>query len=279
MNDRYFDSAGVRLRYVERGQGEPVVLVHSYTSSLDEQWVASGILDRIAERYRAIAFDLRGHGKSDKPHEPAAYGAEMAWDIVRLLDHLSIAKAHVVGYSMGANVVSQLLTLAPQRVKSATLGGAAGRLRWSPREEAQAELEAAEMECGVLDAQLLRLRPAREPRPRIDELRAMAAKILAGKDRLALAAIRRSNKAQVVGMDALAAVRVPVLGVVGSADPYSRDFDALKRVMPQLEMEVISGATHHSAAGSPRFTQAILDFLERSTRAGVARRENEDSAR
>src|SRR5678816_3518370 len=82
--DKYFDAGGVRLRYVEQGAGEPVVLVHGFTNTL-EVWAKNGIVQDLARNYRVIAFDSRGHGKSDKPHEPARYGREMALDVVRLL--------------------------------------------------------------------------------------------------------------------------------------------------------------------------------------------------
>ena len=82
LDDRYFDSGGVRIRYAEQGRGEPAVLVHSYTSDLEEQWIKPGVFAQLSAHYRTIAFDVRGHGKSGKPHDPNAYGAEMAWDVV-----------------------------------------------------------------------------------------------------------------------------------------------------------------------------------------------------
>src|SRR5689334_14753679 len=92
----FFDSAGVRIRYVEGGTGEPVVLVHSYTGDLEDQWVRTGIFGALEGSYRVIAFDARGHGESDKPHDDDAYGVQMAWDIVRLMDHLAIERAHAI---------------------------------------------------------------------------------------------------------------------------------------------------------------------------------------
>src|SRR3954464_1960655 len=98
---------GVRIHYVERGKGIPVVLLHGIGGSA-AIWRRVPIFDDLARNYRVIAIDLRGHGSSGKPREVSAYGPEMALDVIRLLDHLGIAKAHVIGYSLGANVTSQL---------------------------------------------------------------------------------------------------------------------------------------------------------------------------
>jgi pimeloyl-ACP methyl ester carboxylesterase len=92
--------------------GEPVVLVHGYTSDAEAQWVRTGVLRALAAEYRVAAMDARGHGRSDKPHDPALYGPEMGFDILRLFDHLGIQRAHLIGYSMGAHIVAQLVTTA-----------------------------------------------------------------------------------------------------------------------------------------------------------------------
>ena len=251
----------MRIRYVDRGNGEPVVLVHSYAGDLEDQWVTTGVLPELARSHRVIAFDVRGHGKSGKPHDPEAYGPEMAWDVVRLLDHLGIANAHVIGYSMGAHIVAQLLTLAPHRFITATLGGGSGRRNWKAEDDLQAKVEADEMERGLLNAQTMRLLPADQPQPTALQVEEMSANFLAGKDTLALAAIRRSNKAQVVTPDQMTAAQVPVLGIVGSADPYLPGFHDLKSAMPKLELVVLDGATHFSAPSKPEFVRAILSFL------------------
>ena len=142
QRERVFDSAGVPIRFIEDGAGEAVILVHGYTSDAESQWVRSGFFAALAERFRAIAMDARGHGGSGKPHDPAAYGPEMGLDVVRLMDHLGIARAHVVGYSMGAHIVAQLLIARPERFLSATLGGAAGRLGWTEADERRVDVEA-----------------------------------------------------------------------------------------------------------------------------------------
>lgn len=264
--DSYFDSAGVPIRYIDCGAGEPVVLVHSYSGDLEDQWIKTGVLDALAPAYRVIAFDARGHGRSGKPHDPRAYGAEMAWDVVRLLDHLAIAEAHVVGYSMGAHIVALLLTLAPKRLITATLAGASGRLKWTREDERRAQNEAEEMERGLLTSQLLRLWPADQAPPDAAEIQRRSADFLRGKDRYALAAVRRSNRFQVIQPKDLRGVEIPVLGIVGTADPYRASFDELRELIPALTLVFLDGATHLSAPSHPDFAPAILEFLRTHVR-------------
>src|SRR5262245_27902523 len=99
--DAFLDSRGVRIRYVERGEGDAIVLLHGYADDIEIAWIETGIFEDLSEDHRVVAFDLRGHGKSGKPHEPEKYGREMARDAVRLMDHLRIDRAHVVGHSVG----------------------------------------------------------------------------------------------------------------------------------------------------------------------------------
>jgi pimeloyl-ACP methyl ester carboxylesterase len=259
--ERFFNSAGIRICYIEEGRGEPVILVHGYTSDAEAQWARTGVFQALAAQYHVIALDARGHGRSSKPHDPAQYGPEMGFDILRLLDHLGIGRAHIVGYSMGAHIVAQLVTTHPERFLTATLGGAPGRFRWSPEDQRRVEREAAEMEQGLLRSQILRLWPPGEPSPTEERIRELSAAQLAGQDPRALAALRRSNPAQAVTLAQMAAVAVPTLGLVGTADPYLSQFQELRAAMPQLQLVNIEGASHGSAPGRPEFVQAVLAFL------------------
>src|SRR5690349_10160902 len=98
--EQSFNSNGVRIHYYVEGKGEPVLLIHGFAVNAQLQWGLPGIIKDLAKDHRVITLDLRGHGKSDKPTEVKQYGTEMVEDVVRLLDHLKIKKAHVVGYSM-----------------------------------------------------------------------------------------------------------------------------------------------------------------------------------
>ena len=118
-----FDSDGVKIHYVVEGQGEPVILIHGLYASALTNWQFPGIMGELAKHYQVVALDCRGHGQSGKPTEEGAYGVKMVEDVVRLMDHLRIAKARVAGYSMGGMITMKLLTLHPERVSSAVVGG------------------------------------------------------------------------------------------------------------------------------------------------------------
>ena len=264
--DKYFDAGGVRLRYVEQGAGEPVVLVHGFTNTL-EVWAKNGIVQDLARNYRVIAFDSRGHGKSDKPHEPARYGREMALDVVRLLDHLGIQRAHIAGYSLGGYVVSQLLTLHPERFLSATLVAGAGRFNWDDTRARLAEQEANERERECISRSMLfRLAPPNAPRPSEDSLKALSATCFADttQDRFALAALTRSRADQAITLAATVAVKVPTLAVVGTDDPEKAGLDALVQIRPAVKLVIINGATHagpRGVLGRPELIAALRAFL------------------
>lgn len=117
------DSNGVKISYFVQGKGEPVVLIHGWLSSAGINWVLPGVTKLLADDYQVIAFDVRGHGLSDKPTTDDAYGPELVEDVVRLLDHLKIKKAHIVGYSMGGIIAGNFIANHPDRVISGTLGG------------------------------------------------------------------------------------------------------------------------------------------------------------
>jgi pimeloyl-ACP methyl ester carboxylesterase/uncharacterized protein YndB with AHSA1/START domain len=262
LADQYFDSNGVRIRYVEAGQGEPVILVHGFTNRIEDQWIDTGVMPTLAKKFRVIAFDARGHGKSGKPHDPKQYGPEMGLDVIRLMDHLGIRRAHIVGYSMGAHIIAQLVTTHPERFVTMTLGGATGRRNWTEEDDRRAEAEAAELDQGMLRSQIIRLSPPGQAPPGEEEIRKRSAERLAGQDAHALAAVRRSNRDQVVTEAQMAVVKVQTLGIVGTADPYLKDFVQLKAVMPALvRMVSIPGATHATAVRKDDFVVAVQYFL------------------
>src|SRR5271170_3312252 len=118
-----FDSDGVTIHYDVLGSGEPVILIHGLYASAKINWEMPGITAMLARNFQIIALDCRGHGQSGKPQAEGAYGTNMVEDIVRLMDHLHIAKARVAGYSMGGMIAMKLAVTHPDRVSSVVLGG------------------------------------------------------------------------------------------------------------------------------------------------------------
>jgi pimeloyl-ACP methyl ester carboxylesterase len=119
---------GVRIHWMEAGEGAPVVLLHGYTSCCDAAWFVNGVAKELARDHRVIGIDARGHGRSEKPHDPAKYpGDAMAADVIEVLDHLGVEKAHFHGYSMGGGIVAHLLARHPERFVTASFGGSGVR--------------------------------------------------------------------------------------------------------------------------------------------------------
>jgi pimeloyl-ACP methyl ester carboxylesterase len=117
MNER------VRIHYETEGSGAPLVLQHGFTNSL-ETWAEDGYVEPLAQRFRIILIDARGHGGSDKPHDPGDYSAShMAADVTSVLDALAIDKAHFFGYSLGGSVGLYLAQHAPHRSSLARYRG------------------------------------------------------------------------------------------------------------------------------------------------------------
>ena len=113
-------SDGVKIHYFVIGKGTPVVLIHGYTGTAWGNWFSNGIAQALAKNHMVVALDCRNHGKSDKP---VPNGPGKAQDVIELMDHLKITKAHIHGYSMGGGITAQLLAMIPDRFITAAFGG------------------------------------------------------------------------------------------------------------------------------------------------------------
>lgn len=263
--DRFFDSSGVRIHYVEAGQGDPVVLIHGFSSSAQANWRASGVFDKLAREFHVVAIDCRGHGQSDKPHDPASYGMAMVDDVARLLDHLHIRRAHIVGYSMGGAITGAFAVKYPERVLSAIFGGSAPRMTWTAQNDTDASELAASLEQGRgMRPLILRLLPTDEPKPSEEVLSQRSLAAVGANDALALAAVTRGNRQQVVSVADVRALKMPLLAVIGSADPLKAGVDAFARIKPELKVVIVEGGTHSGARGvpgRPEFAAALREFI------------------
>lgn len=257
-----FSSAGVQLHYVTRGEGEAVVLLHGFGGSAEAAWTRTGILEDLALRYHVIALDLRGHGQSGKPHTPRAYGAPMADDVLRLLDHLKIRKAHVLGYSMGGRLAMMLLAKAPGRLRTVVIGGAGwldpSRLR--ARQQLM-EQTALSLEQGKGPAPMIRaLAPPGQVVP-AEAMEAFNRIFMAGNDPLALAALSRGIAGFQPPESKMRRNATPVLALAGEIDPNRPDVERMDGLVPGVRIVILPGANHLSAVRHPGFLSHVKQFL------------------
>ena len=263
--DQFFDSAGVRIRYVEQGSGVPIVLMHGYTGTADRHFLANGVFATLAKDYRVIAIDLRGHGKSDKPHAPAAYGEEMARDVARLLDHLKIPRAHIAGYSLGAAIAGRFAALYPQRLISVIYIASLPLRDTDTYLEKFAEDSVKELEGDLPFKSLaINLQPPGSKPPTDEEIRKAVAPLVAANDVKALAALWRGYKTLMVSPKTLSSLRAPSIVLIGSEDISAQGVPELNQSQPQIRTLVVKGAQHGGPDGvmrRPEFMTTLREFL------------------
>ncbi len=261
---KFADFNGVKIHYIDRGRGEPIVLLHGGTSNL-ESWVTPGVVANLQKDFRVIAFDARGSGKSDKPRDPKDYGRQQALDVPRLLDALKLDRAHIVGFSLGASTVAQLLTLHPERFLTATQAAGAGR---SPKaaNDPRIEVEAAEIEKGCISRSRLFRQAPPERKPTEEEYRKAEERCRADKtfDQYSVAASLRGYRDQAVTAEQMQVLRVPTLGIVGTLDHTLKEMQELKRLRPDMKFVLLDGVSHTGPTGiqgRPELVTEIRAFI------------------
>jgi pimeloyl-ACP methyl ester carboxylesterase len=260
MVERFFQSDDVRLRYLDGGAGDPVVLLHGFAHDAD-RWVRSGAFERLAARRRVLALDFLGHGKSDKPHDSARY-VQMDADVLRMMDDAGVHRAHCVGYSMGGALVGRLLVRHPDRVQTATIIGATGLA--STARSAQREQLANAFERGDAGPLVLAVLPTNEPPLDGIQLQAASARLLSGNDPLALAALLRAPIVPITADDLAArSLETPMLGVAGTADTALNALFTLQKTVTRLEIVAIEGAGHAATINRPEVIDAVERFVDR----------------
>lgn len=267
--DLFFDSDGVKIRYIVEGEGEPLILIHGFTANLDLNFRMPGIIDAMKQDFQVIALDCRGHGKSGKPHEVEAYGKNMVDDVIRLMDHLNIETAYVGGYSMGGFLTMKLLTEYPDRVIAAVPGGAG----WPTNDAVGAEMReelAVSLENGQGIGPLMEaLTPEGQPKPTPEQMAQTNAMLMGTNDQAALAAVIRSFSSLEVTADQLKANEVPTLILIGAIDPLKASVDAAQTVMSNLEVVVLPKRDHMSAFADPAYAANMKRFLAEHAPVGA----------
>jgi pimeloyl-ACP methyl ester carboxylesterase len=243
--------AGTEIAYDDAGSADvPArVLVHGFASNRREGWLRTGWYGAIdARRERRIALDLRGHGESIRSHDPADYGlADMAGDIVALMDHLRVERASLIGFSLGARLALACALDHPGRFEHLVLGGVGMRLFDPPRDPgAMAEAMTAD------DPETIGLPMLRSFRQFADAQ---------GEDRLALAACSRGAGGSFAPED-LAGLRVPTLVAAGSRDLLAGSPEGLAEAIPGAAAVTLPGCDHFATITHALFKGKVFDFLD-----------------
>ncbi len=264
MNDdlgkrSHFDSSGVQISYFDSAVHSatpmpsgtarlPVVLIHGFASNIAMNWVSTGWIKALsADGRRVIAFDNRGHGASAKLYDLADYGAPlMAEDARRLLDHLAVDQAHVVGYSMGARIAAFLALSHPTRVASLVFGGLGINM---VRGMAGTGPIAHALEATSIDD---------VTNPTARTFRAFAEQTKS--DLKALAACIRSSRAPLTA-EMIGEIDCPVLVAVGEHDVIGGSPDALVALLRNGRALTIAGREHMKAVGDRHFKDAVASFI------------------
>ena len=243
-----FNSGGVEIAYQTAGEGPPILLIHGFASNARVNWWDTGWVKTLTDAGRCvITIDNRGHGASEKLYDSALYpAAEMAEDARRLLDHLGIGQADVMGYSMGARVSAFLTIAHPDRVRRAVFAGLASR-----------------MITGVGGAEEI-ARALEAPTPDdVTDMGARGFRIFAEQtksDLKALAACIRSSRERIT-VEELATIRVPVLVVAGEKDDVAGDVETLVKAIPGAVGVTLPNRNHMNAVGDRGYKDAVLAFL------------------
>jgi pimeloyl-ACP methyl ester carboxylesterase len=214
-----FQHDGIEIAFLDEGKGEAIVLVHGFASTAHVNWVYPGwVLTLVKAGRRVIALDNRGHGASSKLYDPAAYhSARMADDVRALLDHVGLARADVMGYSMGARIAAFFARAHPMRLRRAVLGGLGSHL-----------VDGVGLPESIADAlEAPSLAEIRDPTGRT--FRAFAEQT--NSDLSALAACIRGSR-QTLTRAEVAAIRAPVLVAVGTEDPVAGSARELAALLP-----------------------------------------------
>ncbi len=240
---------GVRIHYRIVGDGPPLILHHGFTQSL-KRWYLCGYVEALSKDYKVIAMDPRGHGESDKPHDPAAYELTLrVKDVITVLDHLGIDRAAFWGYSNGGRIAFGLAKYWPERVSALIIGGHDPYERRIP--------EAARFDGknagSFLDILLLRLNmDASKMKPeRRQELLA--------NDFEALAAAQQDEPSI---EDVLPSMTMPCFVYSGERDPFYPQVQRCVPLIPNVTFVTLPGYDHPAAFwNSGAIVPQVVSFL------------------
>jgi pimeloyl-ACP methyl ester carboxylesterase len=261
---------GVRLHYEETGSGTPIIFVHEFAGD-HRSWEAQ--MRHFGQRYRAIAYSARGYPPSDVPADPGQYSQSRATDdIASVLDHLGIAKAHVVGLSMGGFATVHFGFRHPARALSLVVAGCGYGAEKHQREKFRAEVAAvaafldandmdafaAKYACGPTRVQF----GAKNPRG-FEEFRHQLAQHSALGSRNTQLGVQGERPSLYDLTDQMQALTVPVLILTGDEDwPCLQPALLMKQTIPSAALSVMPNCGHTINLEDPdQFNRLVGDFI------------------
>lgn len=255
------------IHHVDTGQGFPVLLIHGLAGD-HKAWLPQ--LPVLEQRYRVIATDNRGAGRSTQIDEPVST-ADMARDFLELMDHCGISKFHIVGRSLGGLIGQHITLLAPDRVQSLVMLAAAGRvdpighrvlmnmrevLQWTNSWDHHARHSVQ----NFVSQKFFNENP--------DRIAAIE-KLIGGETRLKACYFRQSHAALSHDtLDRLRQIRNPVCIMAGSLDPICGPLATQWMIdrLPQAEVTWFEKSSHFFLMEEPvRFMQVLTAWLARHT--------------
>jgi pimeloyl-ACP methyl ester carboxylesterase len=240
---------GVRIAYEIVGSGPSVVLVHGFAASRVQNWKTPGWYETLTGAgYRVVAMDCRGHGDSDKPHDPAAYDHTiMAEDVCAVMEAANTMPAFLMGYSMGGFIGMHVLMDHPGMIKKLVIGGVGGTYlgrAFGPRDAIADALVVADKST-ITD-------------PTAKGFREFAEQ--SGKDRQALAACMRANRHAFTASQLKQSKR-PVLVVCGENDALTGPPGPLADAFADGRAVVVPRRDHMTTVGDKVYKEAALEFF------------------
>lgn len=257
MPGHFFDSNGCRVFFTDEGKGEPVILVHGLGANADLNWRRPGLTRLLSRKFRVIAFDLRGHGKTDQPEDASQYGIQMVEDITRLMDHLQIQKAHVAGYSLGGFLVLKFMMLHPDRVQSAALCAAGWKNPDDPSDIPNPYKPPVHRKSLAPQPAIL---AATGENPVFHWIRNEVGDRIQNKG--ALKALKKSFREFIVTREELEANTIPALCLIGTQDGLWSMAEDLTDHMASLKVVTIDNANHFTSPLYPKFKRELFGFLK-----------------
>jgi pimeloyl-ACP methyl ester carboxylesterase len=244
---------GIRVHYETAGDG-PALVLHHGTMGSGPDWQDLGYVEALKDRYRLILIDARGHGQSDKPHDPKAYDLRLrAADVVAVLDDLGERSAAFFGYSMGGWIGFGLAKHFPQRFNAFIIGGAHPYAENTQAIRDRMPTDPAAFAAGLEQTYGALLTPARRARLLANDLVALRA-LTQDRDDIA---------------DVLPTMTVPSLILVGELDPRLAQARQAAAAMPSATFLGLPGCDH---VGTTRRTDVIIPRIRALLRE-VSRRE------